>query len=82
MVTIENMFIFFSRCFSRTVLLRSFYISLIVGTLLLAVNYGTLILDGNFNQNMLFPVFLNYLIPFSVSKIVAGFQIKDNNNGH
>jgi hypothetical protein len=82
MITIGSMFNFLSRCFTKTVLLRSFYISLAVGTLLLAVNYGTAILDGNFEKNMLFPVFLNYLIPFSVSKVVAGFQIKDNNNGH
>ena len=70
---------FFSRCFTKRVVIRSLYISLAIGTLLLAVNYGILILDGNFNQNMLFPAFLNYLIPFSVSKIVAGFQLQDNN---
>lgn len=72
------MIAFFRLCFSSAGIIRSLCISLVVGTLLVAINYGAFILDGNFNENMLFPAFLNYLVPFLVSKIAAAFQIKDN----
>ena len=64
----------FSRCFTMRVIIRSACISLVVGTLLVVVNYGSIIEKGTFSQEMWFPVFLNYLIPFSVSKIASGFK--------
>ena len=70
---------FLKSCFTKTVLLRSLYISLIVGTLLFLVNYGNPFIEGNFNREMVFPAFLNYLIPFAVSKVVSGLQKRELN---
>ena len=50
---------------------RSLLISLIVGTLLTAINQGALIVQGDLSANLAWQVPLTYLVPYCVATIGA-----------
>ncbi|MGH7214346.1 MAG: nitrate/nitrite transporter NrtS [Tepidisphaeraceae bacterium] len=54
---------------SRPALTRCVPTALVVGTLLSAINQGTVILDGDATVATWVRVVFNYLIPFAVSNI-------------
>jgi len=56
---------FFSLWFSRPILKRASIVSVIVGTLLIAINQGDLILSGGMPP--LWKIILTYMVPYSVS---------------
>jgi len=56
-------------CFlrSRPLLKRSFLTALIVGTILTAINQGTMIADGDFPESLYWKIPLTYCVPFCVA---------------
>ena len=46
---------------------RSIKVAAIVGTLLMLINHGDVILSGTINTEHLFKILLTYLIPYLVS---------------
>ncbi len=53
------------------ILLRSMWISLVVGTFLVAVNQGDLLLDGRAAPDLYWKIPLTYLTPFLVATVSA-----------
>ncbi len=51
----------------KTIWLRALRISLIVGSLLMAINHGDLIITGAMESDHWVKVLLTYSVPFSVS---------------
>jgi hypothetical protein len=51
----------------RSLLRRSGLIALVVGSVLTAINQGTLIVAGDFPKSLLWKIPLTYLVPFCVS---------------
>ncbi|MDA1349714.1 MAG: nitrate/nitrite transporter NrtS [Chloroflexi bacterium] len=46
---------------------RSIWASVVVGTILTAINQGTFILGGDFSPSLVWKVPLQYLVPFVVA---------------
>ena len=67
--------LFLKHCYSRSNLFRSFVISIIVGTLLVLINYSKYIFHENLTVDMILPMSMNYVIPFFVSKVASTIQI-------
>ena len=49
------------------VVVRSVRVSLVVGTILVAINHGNVLLGGGFSADLLWKIPLTYLVPYSVS---------------
>ena len=56
---------------SKPVVTRSARVSLIVGTILIAINQGNLILAGSLSPDLYWKVPLTYCVPFVVSTYAA-----------
>ena len=54
---------------SRPVVVRSLLISLIVGTILIAINHGTGILRGEFDSTCMLRCGLTLVVPYCVSTV-------------
>ena len=50
---------------------RSLVVSLIVGTVLVAINHGDLILSGGIGRKELIKILLTYIVPYCVSTFSA-----------
>ncbi len=55
----------------RPVLRRAIYVSLVVGTILTAINQGDVLLAGAFTPIVAAKILLTYLVPYSVSTFSA-----------
>lgn len=55
----------------RPVLRRAIYVSLVVGTILTAINQGDVLLAGQITSLVLLKILLTYLVPYSVSTFSA-----------
>jgi len=51
----------------KDILQRGIKIGVVVGTLLTAINYGDVLLAGEFVQVLLWKILLTYCVPFCVS---------------
>jgi hypothetical protein len=51
----------------RDTLVRSFKVALLIGSILGLINHGPALLAGHFTSNQLVPLFITYLVPFSVA---------------
>jgi hypothetical protein len=51
----------------RPMLLRSLLTAVVVGTLLTAINQGTVLLDGSFPAALYWKIPLTYAVPFCVA---------------
>jgi hypothetical protein len=56
---------------SRPVIRRSAKVSMIVGTILIGINQGNLILVGSLSPDLFWKVPLTYCVPFAVSTYAA-----------
>jgi peptidoglycan/LPS O-acetylase OafA/YrhL len=58
-----------ARCSARfrPMLWRSFLTALVVGTVLIAINQGTVLLDGEFPASLYWQIPLTYVVPFCVA---------------
>lgn len=56
---------------SRPVVRRSAKVSLIVGTILIGINQGNLILSGSLSPDLYWKIPLTYCVPFAVSTYAA-----------
>ncbi len=56
-------------CFLRSppMLRRSFLTAIVVGTILIAINQGTVLADGDFPASLYWKISLTYCVPFSVA---------------
>ncbi|HEY3345375.1 MAG TPA: nitrate/nitrite transporter NrtS [Anaerolineaceae bacterium] len=54
-------------CTTRSVRRRAFTTALIVGTILIAINYGETIAQGRIGQPQIFRMALTVLVPYCVS---------------
>ena len=52
-------------------LLRSFKLAIVVGTVLITINYGDLILKGDTEKIAWYKIALTYLVPYCVSTYSA-----------
>jgi len=55
----------------RPMLKRSLAVSLIVGTVLTAINQGNFVLSGNFQIEMAWEIPLTYAVPFIVTTVAG-----------
>jgi peptidoglycan/LPS O-acetylase OafA/YrhL len=51
----------------RPMLWRSFLTAVVVGTVLIAINQGTVLLDGSFPASLYWKIPLTYAVPFCVA---------------
>jgi hypothetical protein len=51
----------------KDILARGFKVGVIVGTLLMAINYGDVLIAGEFVPFMYWKILLTYCVPFCVS---------------
>ena len=51
----------------RDVVVRGIKVGLIVGTILMAINHGDVILNGQIDSSAFWKISLTYLVPFCVS---------------
>ena len=58
---------FITLAFSKSVMMRSFKVALLVGTLLALINHGENILSMNLSFQDCLKILLTYLVPYSVS---------------
>jgi hypothetical protein len=52
---------------SRSIIHRSLLTSLIVGTILVIINYGGALITGNMDNMRVFQIILTYLVPYLVA---------------
>lgn len=56
-----------SIAFDARILKRSLMVSLFVGTILMVINHGDVIIHGNLTATHIFKIVLTYVVPFLVS---------------
>jgi len=56
-----------STALQTKILKRSLKVSAVVGTLLMLINHGDVILSGSIDLTHIFKILLTYLVPFSVA---------------
>jgi len=56
-----------SIAFEASVLKRSLRVSALVGTMLMIINHGDIIIEGHLSTTHIFKIALTYLVPFLVS---------------
>ena len=56
-------------CFRKTVMRRSLKYSIIVGTLLVAINHGDTIIRGEVETQQIAKMMLTFLVPYTVSTL-------------
>jgi len=56
-----------SIAFEASILKRSVMVSAFVGTILMIINHGDVILAGNLTMTHIFKIILTYVVPFLVS---------------
>ncbi len=60
----------------RPLVVRSFLVCLIVGTILTAINQGNVILGGDFPTTLAWKIPLTYAVPYCVATIGAIFNAR------
>ena len=65
----------------RPLLRRSALTALVVGTVLVAINQGTVLLQGVFPADLLWKIPLTYAVPFCVATWGALTSSRDEKNG-
>lgn len=58
---------FLKLCFARDIVTRAGFTALPVGTLLMVINHGDVILTGQIETIRLFKIILTFLVPYTVS---------------
>jgi hypothetical protein len=69
--------------FSRRVVMRGTKVALVVGTILVAINQGDVILDGSLTAATAWKIPMTYIVPYVVSTYAAVSAIiahRDNSN--
>ncbi len=61
------MFNWLSIAFEANILKRSLIVTVFVGTILMIINHGDVIIEGNLTATHSFKIILTYLVPFLVS---------------
>lgn len=56
---------------NQRVVQRSIRVSLVVGTVLVAINHGDTLLESGINAQLVWKIPLTYLVPYSVSTYAA-----------
>jgi len=70
-----------SLCFSKSVMRRAFYTSLVVGIVLIAINHGDAILRKQMDSVRLFRMCLTVLVPYIVSTVSSVSTVLSMRNG-
>lgn len=64
--------------FSKTVSLRAFKVSIIVGIILAFINHGNLIFSGNITMECWVKMIVTCFVPYTVSSVTATLNILEN----
>jgi hypothetical protein len=67
--------------FRKDVVIRGLKVSLLIGTILTAINQGDLILAGALDQRSLWKIPLTYLVPYLVSTYASVSAIRSESSG-
>ena len=62
-------------CFSRSIVRRASFTALVVGTVLIIINHGDVLLTGQVDASRLFKMILTVLVPYMVSTISSASTI-------
>ncbi len=62
---------FLSLCCQSDIMVRSMKTSLLVGTILAAINHGDKFMSGEIDSSSLLRIALTYLVPYGVSTFAA-----------
>lgn len=63
----ESDFAWFEIAFRRSICLRAIKVGVIVGTILMVINHGDTLLNGNITAGTAMKIALTYLVPYVVS---------------
>ncbi|MDL1943619.1 hypothetical protein FBQ99_14895 [Chloroflexi bacterium CFX2] len=66
---------FVALCFTKPVIKRASLTALVVGAILIAINYGDVILSGQINSSRLFRIILTVFVPYVVSTISSASAV-------
>lgn len=66
---------FLTLCFSKPIIKRASLTALVVGTILVAINYGDALLHGQINSSQLFKIILTVCVPYMVSTVSSASTI-------
>lgn len=77
----ENIILFFSIFFSRSVASLAIKIALIVGVVLAMINHGNVILSGDSTSLTYIKIIVTFFVPYTVSSTTATIlQIRSHEN--
>jgi len=62
---------FFKLAFSKSVVINAIRVSLLVGTILVAINHGDAIMNNELSLERVLKMALNYLVPYLVASYSA-----------
>lgn len=60
---------FLGLCFTKPIIKRASLTALIVGAILIAINHGDALLNGQVDTNRLFKIVLTIFVPYVVSSV-------------
>jgi hypothetical protein len=67
-----------SLALKKNIVVNAIKIALIVGTILIAINYGDKIVNGTLTQRDIWKMLLTYLVPYCVSSYSAAKALLNN----
>jgi uncharacterized membrane protein YwzB len=62
-------------CISKSVMLRAILTAMVVGAILVGINYGDVILRGQLDTRQWLRIFLTILVPYAVSTVSSVLAI-------
>ena len=67
---------FLMLCASRSIVRRASFTALVVGTVLILINHGDVLLTGRVDADRLFKMILTVLVPYMVSTVSSASTIQ------
>jgi hypothetical protein len=64
-------------CFSKSVIRRASYSAILVGAILILINNSDALLQGEFDRQRLFRMFLTVIVPYIVSTVSSVTTIRE-----
>lgn len=69
-------------CVSRSIVRRASFTAFVVGTVLIIINHGDVLLTGQIDASRLFKMILTVLVPYVVSTVSSASTIRSMRKVH
>ena len=73
---------FLALCFSKRIIKRASVTALVVGTILIAINHGDALMNGQVDANRLFKIVITIFVPYIVSTVSSVSTILSMSDQH